>query len=118
MVDDRTITDAGHAQQDLWPLVRAQLPIHPFGGEAAAHHGGSEGLELADITVQDQLTAWFTNRLHAQGERADQGEAAPAAAEQAHQVIARHVFHDPAARTGAHSIAADQADANDLVAHA
>ena len=58
LVDDRTITDAGHAQQDPWPLVRTELPIDPFGGEAAAHHFGSEGFELVELTLQDKLTAF------------------------------------------------------------
>ena len=71
LVDDRSITDAGHAQQDLCALVRAELPIDPFWCEAAAHHLGSEGVELADLTLQDQLSAGFTNRLHAQSEPCD-----------------------------------------------
>ena len=57
------------------------------------------------------------DRLNSQGDLCDQSQAAPAAAKQPHQVIARHIFDHPSAGTGFHAIGPQQADADDLVAH-
>ena len=52
------------------------------------------------FAANQQGTAVTAQWLHPQGDLRDQRQAAPAAAEQAHQVVARHVFHHPAAGMG------------------
>ena len=68
--------------------------------------------------MHNQQPGGGTDRLHAQGQLGDQRQAAPAAAQQAHQVVARHILHHPAAGLGVDAIASQQSDTDDLVAHA
>ena len=64
-----------------------------------------------------QRSMGWTDWLHPQGEFGNQGEAAPAAAEQAHQVVAGHVLDHTATSPGGGAIAAQQPDPDDLIAH-
>ena len=57
-------------------------------------------------------------RIGAQGHSSDQTQASPAAAEQAHQVVAGHVFHHSAAGAGSGAIGAQYLDADQLIAKA
>ena len=87
-------------------------------GVKPLHHGLAQGLQSRGLAAQHQQAASAADRLHPQGDLGDQGQAAPAAAEQAHQVVAGHVFHNPPAGMGADAITAHQADADQLIADA
>ena len=67
--------------------------------------------------MQSQGSMARSHRLHPQGEFRDQGQASPAAAEQPHQVVTGNVLHHAAPGFGFHAVAAQQADADDLIAH-
>ena len=68
--------------------------------------------------MQVECGVGWSDRLHPQGEFGDQCQAAPAAAEQFHQVVSSHVLDHAPAGTGLHAVAAQQRDADDLIAHA
>ena len=97
-----------------WPVA---VPVAALRGEGGAQHVGAECFLLCQISLEHKGALGGTDRLQPKGEFSNEGQAAPTAAEQTHQVVARHVFHHPATGAGFHAIAAQQANTDDLIAH-
>ena len=112
------ITDAGHSQAQAAALSLVLVPVDPVGREASRHYRLPQWLEGGGLSSHQQLASRHADGLYPQRHPRDQGQAAPAAAEQPHQVVAGHVFHNPPAGLGGNAIAAHQADADQLIAHA
>ena len=121
--------DAGQAEQqaaagagrgvETGPSGRSGvLPVDPLGAQAGIEQPAGHRRELAGRALQPQPPALGRNGQGAQGEFADQGQGAPAAGEQAHQVVAGHVLHHLAAGPGGGAVGPHQADTDQLVAHA
>ena len=74
--------------------------------------------QLAQGALNEQATALRRQGHGAQGDFGDQAQGAPAAGEEAHQVIPRHIFDHLPPRLGRDPIGPHQGDADQLVADA
>ena len=92
--------------------------IEPLGRDPRAQQGGAPGHQGHHRAAQQQAPPLGWQWQGAQGDLGDQAEAAPAAAQQPHQVVAGHVLHHFAAGHRLNPVGPQQAQANQLIPHA
>ena len=92
--------------------------IEPLGRDPGAQQGGAPGHQGCHRAAQQQAPPLGWQGQGAQGDLGDQAEAAPAAAQQPHQVVAGHVLHHLAAGHRLNPVGPQQAQANQLIPHA
>ena len=117
LIVHRLLRDAAHHQPQPPGTIAAVDPVTAFRRQAGAQQFAAKGLLGLQVAFHKQAAPGGAQRLQPQGEFGDQRQAAPAAAEQPHQVVARHVLHHPSPGMGFDAIRSQQADANDLIAH-
>ena len=93
-------------------------PVDALGSQAGAQEPLAQRHQLAQGALNEQAAAPRRQGHGAQGDFGDQAQGAPAAGEEAHQVISRHIFDHLPPRLGRDPIGPHQADADQLVADA
>ena len=100
LVFHRLVRHAAHHKPQPPGAIAAVDPVTAFWGQAGAQNCIAEVVLRGEVSIHEQAVSGRAHRLQPQGEFGDQRQASPAAAEQPHQVVARHVFHHPSTGSG------------------